>query len=789
MTAALLGCGETPPPQYIIVTSTTVSPPTLPPTPTLEPTPTIAPETVLLSGERLLLNGRYEDAAATFGVLLNQAGVPDALRAEAAFSLGQAALREGLFTDAVAALTTLIDSYPNDPQAALARFLRGDAYLGLSRWTEAVADFEAYLALRPNLIDSYVYERMADARLALGETEAALDLYRRAADASRTTIPLLALRERIAQVYLDTGRIAEAVAQYDQILEVAQNAGYRAGIDYAAALALISSPNDADKQAGFARAARVFTTYPNTPSAYEAMETLIVNGTALNQYDVGRVAFAYGDYERAIEAFNTFTTDTPLSQIPADLYLQLGRAYREIGNTQASVTAFQAIIENYPTDPLFGEALLEQGRSRFLADDIPGAIEAYLQMAQSYDYLPQAAEALWRAGYLYSVNDQREQARPIFEQLADRYPATDQARSGLALLASAAFAAGENQVAERFYAELAVTATGEEQASAYLMVGRLALLRGDQAAASQALGQAGGAAPDSYFSQRAADIAAGRPAFQPPSEYRFSFDESAAIAEAEAWLRATFSITQEGALWQLSPALQADARLTRGTELWNAAAFDEAKREFSDLVTAYETDPLSSYQLAIHLRGLAAYQNAIFAAANVIRAAGVGTLQAPSFIARMRYPVYYLDVVQDVSARRSIDPLLVFALIRHESLFDTTATAAAGEKGLTQVIPSTGDYIAAQINFPDYQHSDLFRPYASIEFGGFYLAEQLGRFNGNATAALGGYNAGPGRAQSWLAIAGEDHDAFMTAITINSTRIYIQRIYGFYNIYRSLYGV
>jgi soluble lytic murein transglycosylase len=784
----LVSCGSDQAPQFVIVTSTPSEPPTATPLPTLEPTPTIAPEIIARTADRELLNGRYENAAATYLVLLNQPGVPDELRADAAFRLGQSALREGLFNDAVSALTTLIESYPNNERAALARFLRGDAYLGLSQWSNAIADFEAYLAARPGLIDSYVHERIGDAQLALGQLETALERYRMAADASRSTVPLVALRERLAQVYLNNGRTADAVAQYDKILEIARNIPYRAQIEMAAARALLSSDLDADKQAGLTRAGRVFNEYAETRQAYEAMNILVENGVELSALSVGRVSFVYGDYERAIEAFNTYTTQTPLASIPAELYLLLGRAYREIGNSAAAVTAFQTIVESYPTDPLFGEALLEQGRTRFLANDISGAIETYLQIAQTYDYLPQAAEALWRAGYLHSVNDRREEARPIFERLADRYPATDQARSGLALAASAAFNAGENQVAERFYAELAVKATGEERASAYLMVARLALARGDTSAAQNALNSGLSAAPDSYFSQRAADIAANRPVFEPPGEYRFVFDEAAAIAEAETWLRSRFNIEQEGALWMLSPALASDPRLIRGTELWQAAAVDEAKVEFGEVIEANRADALASYQLAIHFRSIAAYQSSVFAAANVLIAGGVSTLEGPSFIARMRYPVYYLDVVQDAASRYGFDPLLMFALIRHESLFDTYATAAAGEKGLTQVIPSTADYIAAQINFPDYQHADLFRPYAGIEFGAFYLAEQLRLFNGYATAALGAYNAGPGRAQSWLAIAGRDHDAFMSAITIDSTRIYIQRIYGFYNIYRALYG-
>jgi soluble lytic murein transglycosylase len=76
-----------------------------------------------------------------------------------------------------------------------------------------------------------------------------------------------------------------------------------------------------------------------------------------------------------------------------------------------------------------------------------------------------------------------------------------------------------------------------------------------------------------------------------------------------------------------------------------------------------------------------------------------------------------------------------------------------------------------------------------VEFGSFYLEENLRLFEGNVTAALSGYNAGPGRGLNWLELSGGDHDLFLTTIDISSTRTYVQRIYGFYNIYRALYGI
>lgn len=775
-------------PEVIYVTATpdvTATPSAPPPSPTIPPTPTIEAAVVLSLADNFLTNGYFENAVMTYQTVIGQGASPE-VGASAAFRLGQAALREGLFEQAEASLTAFIQQFPQDARLPHAHFLRGDAYLGLARWAEAVGDFEQYLALRPGLVDSYAYERIGDAQLGLNQSEAALTNYEQAVETSRSLVPLLALHEKTARVLLSTGQVEAAMAQYDAILAQSENTAYKALIEYTAALALL---DHGDTDAGLARMQTVFETYPNTPQAYESMQRLRANEVSLSQYDIGRVSYFYGDYDGAIEAFNVYSTQRALTEIPVEMHMLLGRAYRELGNGPAAEVAFRTIIDQYPQDPLFGEALLEQGRTRFVLGDIPGAIERYLEIGERYGYLEAAAaEALWRAGYLYLTNDDPEQAQVIFDQLADAFPDTTQARSGLFLAGSAAYGLGQTTRAEQFFSHLASSAAGEEQAEAYLWVGRLALQRGDQNTAQQALNLAVQASPDGYFSARAQDLLNGQPPFAPPAAFRFQLDDAMEIAVAEDWLRQVFAIEQAGDLWPLSAALEADSRMVRGRELWMVGAVDEAEVEFGDLINAYKDDGLASYQLAIFLRGLGAYRSSIVAAANIILAAEVGTLDAPAYIARMRYPAYYLDVVQEVGQRRNIDPLLMFSLIRLESLFDTYATAAAGEKGLTQVIPSTAEYIANQLNWPNYQHSVLFRPHAGIEFGAYYLEEQLQRFDGNVPAALAGYNAGPGRAASWLEIAGGDPDLFMSTITIDSTRGYVQRIYGFYNIYRSLYG-
>ncbi len=776
-------------PAPVVMQAAPTASPTAPPAPTARATATVDPTGLMRLADDLTRNGYLEEAARAYRDLLNSGeNLAPAPRADAMFRFGQVALRAGYFEQARDGFSVFIAQFPDSPHLAQAHFLRADARLGLSQWAEAIADLQEYLRLRPGLIDSYVHERIADALIALGQTASALEHYDRAVSAKRSKAPHVLLREKLARILINLGAYAEAVAQYDGILAVARNVPYRADISLMAAQATL---NWVDEATGLARMKAVAEDYPGTVAAWEAQDQLSQHGTAIDGFRRGQAAFVAGEFQAAVEALNDFTASQDAAAIPAELFLLLGRAYRRIGNFEAAAVAFQTLIDRYPQDPLFGEALLERGRTRFLAGDSPAAIEIYLAVADDYDHLAEAAgEALWRAGYLYGTNGETLLSRQVFTRLADRYPDHALTTNGLFIAASAAVRDEAWGSAETLYARIAELGAGGDRAAAWLWIGRIALGRGESEAANDAFDQAIAAAPDSYFAARAGDFRIGRQPFQAPEAYRFDFDEAAERIAADDWLRRRFGLEDQGELWRLSATLAGDPRMIRGRELLTVGAFAEAAVEFEDLVDAARDagDVLNSYRLAHYLRGLGVYRESIIAAADVIIASGRGTLSVPRLLARMRFPAYYIDVVRHAADERGIDPLLMLSLIRQESLFNTFATAAAGEKGLMQVIPGTAQYIAEQLAWPDYQHTALFRPYAGIAFGAFYLDEQLGRFGRNAVVALAAYNAGPGRAYDWNALSGGDPDLFMTTITIDSTRHYVQFIYRNYNIYRELYG-
>ncbi|MGI5865904.1 MAG: lytic transglycosylase domain-containing protein [Myxococcales bacterium] len=112
-----------------------------------------------------------------------------------------------------------------------------------------------------------------------------------------------------------------------------------------------------------------------------------------------------------------------------------------------------------------------------------------------------------------------------------------------------------------------------------------------------------------------------------------------------------------------------------------------------------------------------------------------------------------LAIVRE-ARRNQLDPLLVTAVIRVESNFDSYAVSHKGALGLMQLMPATGTWLAERANNPVREARYLFDFERNVELGCAYLAELIARF-GKVEEALLAYNVGPGAARAILA-AGEE---------------------------------
>lgn len=100
--------------------------------------------------------------------------------------------------------------------------------------------------------------------------------------------------------------------------------------------------------------------------------------------------------------------------------------------------------------------------------------------------------------------------------------------------------------------------------------------------------------------------------------------------------------------------------------------------------------------------------------------------------------------------RNGVDPMLVVAVIRAESSFNSFAVSNVGALGLMQVMPKTGAWLMSKRGGNLGPRHNLFDQELNIELGTAYLADLIRRF-GTAEKALVAYNAGPGAARKILA--------------------------------------
>lgn len=108
-------------------------------------------------------------------------------------------------------------------------------------------------------------------------------------------------------------------------------------------------------------------------------------------------------------------------------------------------------------------------------------------------------------------------------------------------------------------------------------------------------------------------------------------------------------------------------------------------------------------------------------------------------------PEEFRPLVVEAAGKHQLDPRLLAAVITVESDWDPSVVGRHGEKGLMQVLPATGAWLARQAGLGE---CDLADPATSLDLGALYLSILL-RDHGTAEKALAAYNGGPSAAESW----------------------------------------
>ncbi len=801
--------------------ATAVALPSVTPLPTVtplpSPTPSPAPAMRLALSEAQLRNGDYAAAVANLSAAkLIQENYTASQQMYILYQLGVAYQSDGRFPEAIEAFNDLLRQFP-DASPGDVHLRLGQLHAALGDTAEAEAAYQLYLGQNPDMA-GYVEPLLAGIYMAAGERSAVVGAYEAALDAPAQRLKEIANRQMLAQLYLDDGRFSMAISQYDAIRDLAFTEFTKGQMNYLAGMALLAAE---DTEAAYGRFRIGLTQYPRAYESYLGLVELVDAGVIVDEYQRGIVNFNAQSYQPAIAALERALAIKPDDTL-AEAHLYIAWSYEALGNAAAARVAIAQYAELQPAAGLFeqanlaarlgetavaqqlyldyldqfpaeADAPLAAWRLADLAEDagdIDTAIANYTLVGTNYPAFAESAEALFRAGWLANASANSGQALTLWHQLIRSFQDTEYGGAGLVWLQRTLPAytplPTATPLAEATGTPTVTTAaTTPASAEATATVAPLDL---DEIAADVARLVLTNRQID-YYWLRAEGLADGQAPFvgngrfQPPTP----FEQDSLQQETEAWLRDWLLLDEDDAIGQLDQNLASDSRLIVGQKLWNAGMFEAAKGEFENLRASVADDALSSYQLALYFRDIGLYRSSILAAAAVLNLSGQTIFEAPKFIGQLAYPVYYADLIVPLATKYDFDPRLQFSLVRQESLFESFARSGAAAQGLSQVIPDTGTYIATLLRWPNFVNEDLYKPYVGLNFGAFYIDQQLGFFDGHVHAALAAYNGGPGNAARWYEQAGSDLDLFVETVNFPETRLYIERIFVGFVIYDYLY--
>ncbi|HEX9241897.1 MAG TPA: transglycosylase SLT domain-containing protein [Anaeromyxobacter sp.] len=153
------------------------------------------------------------------------------------------------------------------------------------------------------------------------------------------------------------------------------------------------------------------------------------------------------------------------------------------------------------------------------------------------------------------------------------------------------------------------------------------------------------------------------------------------------------------------------------------------------------------------------------------------------------YPRPFRRAVERWAKAAKVDPDLLQALIREESLFNPWARSSTGAIGLTQLMPATAQEVARALKLGRVDVKMLERPELNIRLGAAYVGALLTQLDGSMVHAVAAYNAGPQAVLGWVqARPDAEVDAWVEEIPIWETRDYVKHVLGSYGAYRFVYG-
>jgi len=666
--------------------------------------------------------------------VVRHSGLPAPVRIEtraeqrAAFAQAYELFRHDQLEPALAIFTALADTYPELADYHL--FYAGIIHQRLSHPKRAEAAFGRILREYPQSV------HVLPAALTLGQVlqgtgrgdEARVYLQR--ALAARDTATAQAARLALAELDEPT----DATAAYDAFMTVRREAAGTALAKTAKqhVLALREQypalvPTGADR----VNEARLLLSEHDFDAAAALAAQIAETPDGADPGEAARLQaealFGDGKLEAALKGLWDVARDYPGSPAAPAALARMNAILWNRDRDAAALRGYEEFLARFPDDERAPEAWYAIGRIHQSADRRDAAIAAYTELATRFPHDKLADEARWRIGWIHYRSEQWAAAVAVFARLSER--TQDRARDEAMYWQARALEQARNASAARtLYRKVLARDAG----SYYAMW------------AERRLAGSSSAPP-----RTTADLAEVPP---PPTP---------------------------------GPAPIVDSvHLPRAEELRAAGVLPLARRELQTVEYEHSEDTI----VLRYLLDVYPTVDGYTAALRLVQRLGGNADLSSTARQRLLYPLAFWTSVRHEADMQGLDPLLVEAVMRQESLFDPAVRSSANAIGLMQLLPATAERVAA-VGEVQTSTTDLTDPALNIRLGARYLRALLTQFQADPLKALAAYNGGERAVEKWQRRYGElADDEFVESITYRETRDYVKRVMANYRAYGRLYA-
>ena len=152
------------------------------------------------------------------------------------------------------------------------------------------------------------------------------------------------------------------------------------------------------------------------------------------------------------------------------------------------------------------------------------------------------------------------------------------------------------------------------------------------------------------------------------------------------------------------------------------------------------------------------------------------------------YPAPYRLQVVSEAKKRGLDPRLVLAIMKQESVFKPNAKSPSAARGLLQLTIDAAQKYAKRAGFNQVSDDMLYQPNVNIAIGSAYLSDLSNMFAGLPEAIAASYNGGEDNVARWLGRTNQnDSGVFAAEVGFTESKNYVFKVMSYYRAYRQLY--